>query len=59
MIIVKQKQKIGKSSEGIGNKIMSEDQTTTLLKESWRLEETCCHSISSGRPSANTGVESS
>ena len=28
-------------------------------EESWRLEETCCHSISSVRPSAYTDVENS
>ena len=35
-------------------------QTTALLKtardESWRLEETCSHSNSSEKPSANTDV---
>ena len=37
-------------------------QTTALLRmpeyweESWRLEETCCHSNSSERPSANADV---
>ena len=26
-------------------------------EESWKLEETCCHSNSSRKPSANTGVK--
>ena len=40
-------------------------QTTALLKrleyweESWRLEETCCHSISSERLSANADEKNS
>ena len=40
-------------------------QTTALWErpeyweESWRLEETCCHSNSSERPSANAGGKSS
>ena len=38
-------------------------QTTTLLRtareESWRLEETCCHSDSSEKPSANADVKNS
>ena len=40
-------------------------QTTALLRtartldESWRLEETCCHSNSSEKPSANTDVKNS
>ena len=36
-------------------------QTTALLKteESWRLEETCCYSISSERPSAYADVKNS
>ena len=39
--------------------------TTTLLRmarieeESWRLEETCCHSDSSEKPSANADVKNS
>ena len=28
-----------------------------ILKKSWRLEETCCHSNSSERPSANVDVK--
>ena len=28
-------------------------------EESWKLEETCCDSDSSGKPSANTGVKNS
>ena len=38
-------------------------QTTALLRtarirdESWRLEETCCYSNSSEKPSANTDVK--
>ena len=36
-------------------------QTTALLGsariESWRLEETCCHSDSSGKSFANAGVK--
>ena len=38
-------------------------QTTALLsqpeycEESWKLEETCCRSNSSGRPSTNAGVK--
>ena len=31
----------------------------TIWEESWRLEETCCYSISSERPSANTDVKNS
>ena len=38
-------------------------QTTALLRmawdESWRLEETCCHSNSREKPSANTDVKNS
>ena len=40
-------------------------QTTTLLrtarilKKSWRFEETCCHSISSEKPSANADLKNS
>ena len=40
-------------------------QTTALLRrreswdESWRLEETCCHSDSSEKPSANADVKNS
>ena len=38
-------------------------QMTALLRtdrdESWRLEETCCHSNSSEKPSANTDVKNS
>ena len=40
-------------------------QTTALLRrpeswdESWRLEETCCYSNSSEKPSANTDVKNS
>ena len=40
-------------------------QTTALLRlarireESWSLEETCCHSNSSERPSANAGGKNS
>ena len=30
-----------------------------LIKESWRLEETCCHSNSSERPSAIADVKNS
>ena len=40
---------------GLGNKRMSGDHSEV----SWRLEETCCHSDSSGKPSANTDVENS
>ena len=38
-------------------------QTTALLRsarileESWKLEETCCHSDSSGKPSVNADVK--
>ena len=32
---------------------------TRILEESWRLEETCCYSDSSEKPSANTGVKDS
>ena len=32
-------------------------RTVRILKESWRLEETCCHSHSSEKPSANTDVK--
>ena len=31
----------------------------TFKDESWRLEETCCHSKSSEKPSANTDVKNS
>ena len=35
-------------------------QITVLLKnEFWRLEEACCHSNSSGKPSANASVKNS
>ena len=34
-------------------------RTARILNESWRLEETCCHSNSSEKPSANTDVKNS
>ena len=34
-------------------------QNTEYLKESWKLEETCCHSNSCERPSANADVKNS
>ena len=34
-------------------------RTTRLLRRTWRLEETCCHSNSSERPSANTDMKNS
>ena len=34
-------------------------QTTALLRTARRLEETCCHSNSSEKPSANTDVKKS
>ena len=34
-------------------------QTTALLKRVLRLEETCCHSNSNEKPSANAGVKNS
>ena len=39
-------------------------QNYTIIKieyweESWRLEETCCHSDSSEKPSASAGVKNS
>ena len=34
-------------------------QTTEYGEELWRLVETCCHSNSSEKPSANTGVKNS
>ena len=58
-----------KGLRGLGNKKTSGDhlnyciieigQNTEYWKESWRLEETCCHSDSSERPSANTDGEKS
>ena len=39
------------------NSITEDDQNTE--KRSWRLEETCCHSISSERPSANADAKNS
>ena len=35
-----------------------EDQPE-YYEESWRIEETCCHSDSSGKPSANISVKNS
>ena len=32
-------------------------RTTRILRRFWRLEETCCHSKSSGKPSANADVK--
>ena len=34
-------------------------KTARILRESWTLEETCCHSISSERPLAYANVKSS
>ena len=34
-------------------------KTTRILGESWRLEETCCHSISSEKPSTYADVKTS
>ena len=34
-------------------------QTTTLLRTAWRLEETCCHSNPSEKPSTNADVKNS
>ena len=34
-------------------------KTTEYWEESSRLEETCCHSDSSGKPSVNAGVKNS
>ena len=34
-------------------------RTVRILEESWRLQETCCHSNSSERPSANADVNNS
>ena len=34
-------------------------RTVRILRRSWRLEETCCHSSSSERPSANADVKNS
>ena len=34
-------------------------RTAKYLEESWRLEETCCHSNFSERPSANADVKNS
>ena len=33
--------------------------TARILRRVWRLEETCCHSNSSEKPSANTDVKNS
>ena len=48
----------------IGGQITTIETTAVLIlpeywEESWRLEETCCHSNSSKSVSANTGVENS
>ena len=34
-------------------------RTARILRKSWRHEETCCHSYSSEKPSANADVKSS
>ena len=39
------------------NSIAEDGQNTETV--SWRLEETCCHSNSSEKPSANTDVKNS
>ena len=60
-------------TEGLSNglddleirELMETIQTTTLLRAArilrrvWRLEETCCHSNSSERPSANADEKNS
>ena len=50
---------------GLGKERVETTQTTAFWnrleywEESWRLEETCYHSVSSERPSANTDVKNS
>ena len=58
-------QRIGTWTGGLGDKRTSGDHLNNSIveigqntkKESWRLEETCCHSDSSGKPSDNPGVK--
>ena len=57
--------RIGTRTGGLGNKRTSGDHPDySIIKidqntESWRFEETCCHSISSKKPSTNAGVKNS
>ena len=50
-----------KGTSRIGNERTSRNLTDRpeYWEESWRLEETCCHSNSSEKSSANTGVKTS
>ena len=57
-------ERIGKDTEGYGKK--DEGRTSKLqhswdrleyLEESYRLDEICCHSNASGKPSVNAGIK--
>ena len=58
-------QMFGTGTGGLGNKRMSGDHPKlqhfwdrpVYWEESWRLEETCCHSNYCEKPSANAGVK--
>ena len=59
-------QKTGTGTVGFGNKdkwrpskLQHCWDRSAYWEVSWRLEETCCHSDSSGEPSAYTGVKNS
>ena len=54
----KNPQRIGKETGRLVNKRTSRDQPE-YWGGSWKFVETCCHSNSSRKPSANTGVENS
>ena len=60
-------QRTGKETGRLGNKRTSKNHPDysnikigqNTLKEFWKLEESYCHSSSSGKPSANTSVKNS
>ena len=58
-------QRIIKRTRGLGNERTSGDHQTYIIVNgqftvmSWRLEETCCHSNSSEKPSAESDVKNS
>ena len=57
--------RITKGTGGLGSWWTSGDHPNNYIiengqnTETWRLEETCCHSNSSEKPSANTDVKNS
>ena len=53
-------QRIGKGTRRIGNKNTSGDPPNySIIKFIQKIKESCCHSNSSGRPSADAGVKNS